>query len=785
MSKKILILITTVPSLLLMQLAAYALAWPNTMLRNTDIEITNVNRYEPSGLAYNPVTQKLFAVSDDGRLTRMNLDGTGQETVSLAYLDQNNGGTYRDFEAVTIVDPNSDKIYIGVENKDSIVELEWPEGGSASITKSWDLTGILNGPDNLGLEGLTFVPDAYHPFGETASGGLFYAAVQRSPVLNDASTVNDYLIYAFDIDLNAEGTTVVQQGDFYGIAVAPNTPTSDISDLLFSEETGVLYVLYDGANRLIEMNTLGEVLKNYTNVPVLDQEGLALVTRYPSETADVYLASDYFNNGNLNDPNNKKVIWLSGYPVTYSDLFNGVDPAPVPDPSPATLIQDAGFENYGTTGVSTDWRSYGIDHIRLTNEEVFEGDYALALDTIGGSGGVQQLGLPVEAGKTYRLTFNQKLLSGEMKVWFGVGTSNSDFEGSTLLAYPKGIWQPLVREITIPQVVEKNGVSYVNTDGTIRDFRLMINVKNGLGYVDGVSLKEISAAEKSSIYQFGTANWKNYNSIPVLEEMIIDQQDPANSSLHLVTANQVSGIEQVIKVEAGHTYELSYEALVQSGRVTPYMIIRGISKYTDFDGFVNPLYSYSHQDYTAVSRIFTVPEGSDAVYMRLVVAANSNVYFKNLVLREIDNDPFANDVVRDGAMDWLNTGLWTNIQTPAIKEKVGGALHIQSKPGYNYGIFERSLKNLEPNMTYELSFDVRVISGSVKPIIGNNSANSDFERSRSLVRRNANEEWVHYTDTFTTGGNAATPYSLLIFGYKGSAGNYAEAYIDNVSINVL
>ncbi|MDP3981022.1 MAG: SdiA-regulated domain-containing protein, partial [Chlamydiota bacterium] len=274
MKKLSIISIAIFVTILTSQLVAYAVPWLGSITRNNDIQITNVNRYEPSGLAWNSLNDRLFAVSDDGRVTRMNLDGTGQETVNFSYRDPNNGGTYRDFEAITIADPSSDKLYIGVEHRDSIVEIEWPEGGNISVTRAWDLTNVLIGSNNSGLEGLTFVPNAYLPenVSPSDSGGLFYAAVQRAVNLGDVATNNDYLIYAFDLDLSANGTTIVDPDVAHGITYAAGTPTSDISDMFFSKDTGVLSVLYDGANRLIEMNTEGVVLNDYSNVPVLDQE---------------------------------------------------------------------------------------------------------------------------------------------------------------------------------------------------------------------------------------------------------------------------------------------------------------------------------------------------------------------------------------------------------------------------------------------------------------------------------------------------------------------------------
>jgi hypothetical protein len=292
--KKPIFKIIVLSALLLSPLFASAVSWPASFTRHSDITMAVSWNYEPSGLAWNSVTNKLLTVCNTGQVTIMNLDGTEQDTTRMP--------SYMDFEAITIVDPNTTKAFIGLENRDSILEYDWSERRLTGRT--WDLTGVLTGADNQGLEGLTFVPNSYHPFAPSASGGLFYAGIQRPPVPGGAVN-DDYLIYAFDIDLSTSGRII----NWWGIPVPAGTPTSDISDLFFSKDTGVLYVLYDGANRLIEMTPDGRVLADYSNVPVADQEGVAVITNYPSETANIYLASD----------STKLIGHFSGYPVTYYD----------------------------------------------------------------------------------------------------------------------------------------------------------------------------------------------------------------------------------------------------------------------------------------------------------------------------------------------------------------------------------------------------------------------------------------------------------------------------------
>ncbi len=299
MKNKYLLLVIIAASLLFSGAVSAVVAWPTTLTKHGDIMMATLP-YEPSGLAWNPLTNKLLTVCNTGQITVMNMDGTGQVNTKMP--------SYMDFEAITIVDPNSTKVYIGDENPDAVFEYDLQT--KALTGKSWNLTSVLTGADNQGLEGLTFVPNGYHPFPNSASGGVFYAGIQRPPVPGGA-TNDDYLLYAFDIDLNTSGKIV----NWYGITLPSSIPNSDISDLYFNKDTGLLYVLFDGYDRLVEMKTDGTVVKDYSGVPVADQEGLVIKTNYPSLTADIYLGSD----------SGKLIGWYSGYPVDYDFDKDGVN----------------------------------------------------------------------------------------------------------------------------------------------------------------------------------------------------------------------------------------------------------------------------------------------------------------------------------------------------------------------------------------------------------------------------------------------------------------------------
>ena len=180
-----------------------------------------------------------------------------------------------DLEAVTIVDPNSNYIYVGIEHPDSIKEVDITTGKFTG--KVWDLTQWLTGPDNSGLEALTFVPNGRHSHEASPSGGLFYAGLQA-----------DGKIYLFDIDLAHSGIVTFEDD-----VITPVSGRADISDMFYSNKTDTLYAIFDGANSLVEMAPDGAVLCDYAlPLPNREQEGVVVVSPSPTLPAQIYIAQD-------------------------------------------------------------------------------------------------------------------------------------------------------------------------------------------------------------------------------------------------------------------------------------------------------------------------------------------------------------------------------------------------------------------------------------------------------------------------------------------------------------
>lgn len=216
--------------------------------------------YETSGIAWHSRLQKFFLVSDGGIVSSMNADGTGVSLWSL-------GG---DLEGICIARPQSNFVYLGIEHPDSIREFNIATG---QVTRTFTLTSWMTGPDNSGLEALTFVPDAGDP-----EGGLFYAGLQA-----------DGRIFVFRLPIRSSATSTVVT---HIRTIPAGNGISDISDMHYEAGQGVLYAIYDGANLLRAMTPDGTLMREWV-LPGNDQEGVTL------RGIELYVGEDYGSGGDV------------------------------------------------------------------------------------------------------------------------------------------------------------------------------------------------------------------------------------------------------------------------------------------------------------------------------------------------------------------------------------------------------------------------------------------------------------------------------------------------------
>lgn len=209
----------------------------------TDLTFALPAAFEGSGAVWHPVLQKLFLVSDDGRMTVTEASGALSVTRFVP----------GDLEGITIADPNSNFVYIGVEDPDSVLEVRIDNG---AIVRSFDLTPWMVDPANKGLEGLAFVPDPLDP-----EGGLFFAGEQ-----------NDGRIYKFRLPIksSATSTAVTYLGN-----VQPVAGRTDIRELSWDGEHGILWCEWFTPLKIGKLTSTGTFVSEW-NMIGAKPEGIAV-----------------------------------------------------------------------------------------------------------------------------------------------------------------------------------------------------------------------------------------------------------------------------------------------------------------------------------------------------------------------------------------------------------------------------------------------------------------------------------------------------------------------------
>lgn len=293
------------PRMLLAALALSAVAlpasaaswqWPQPVNVGQEL-IARDPSFEPSGAVWLSGRGSLVLVGDEGQVAEVTADGAVQNEWNL--------GRQFDLEDVTVIDSSSSIVYLGDENTSSALEFDLAEGRLTG--RAWSFASKLSEVDGAaGMEGLTFVPDGFHPFGETISGGVFYAGWQYD---------GDIYVFAPNLDVSGAQTFVEE--------IHMTSGYTDLAALSFNKNTGLTYALYDGLNILEERDAHGLLVNTY-QVPGNDQEGIAIVDNYPDATATVFIAEDTFH-----------VYSYAGYPVAYPIITPVPEPTPEPTPAPA------------------------------------------------------------------------------------------------------------------------------------------------------------------------------------------------------------------------------------------------------------------------------------------------------------------------------------------------------------------------------------------------------------------------------------------------------------------
>jgi uncharacterized protein YjiK len=214
--------------------------------------------FEPSGAAWQPRLKRLLVVGDQGLIASMDPDGGSVRTWSLP----------GDLEGIAVADPETDLVYVAVEQPAGIVEFDIAQG---RVLRRFPLPHLeaAGRKHNKGLEALAFVPDASDP-----EGGAFWAGVQTDGTVHELS---------LPLRSDRTRTTVREIRTF-----APVRGATDISGLDWDPATKTIWALFDKANEIVVLDRSGAVQATWT-VPGAGQEGIALTPEW------MFIADDSSN----------------------------------------------------------------------------------------------------------------------------------------------------------------------------------------------------------------------------------------------------------------------------------------------------------------------------------------------------------------------------------------------------------------------------------------------------------------------------------------------------------
>jgi uncharacterized protein YjiK len=206
---------------------------------------------EPSGICFHPTRKTLFVVSDEGEVTEIEKDGTPVFKTKIP----------GDLEGIT-VDQKSGLLYLIKEGDDVILEFDPDE---KEIIRTFPLNRAYRGDPNFiekakgrfdnGIESIVFVEDEKHP-----EGGTFYVGNQWDPPC----------IMEVQVPLKSAQERTAEA---YILRVLP-LKLDDPAALLYDPKTGLLNVVSDADNILVEITLDGRILREYAFLGD-NQEGIA------------------------------------------------------------------------------------------------------------------------------------------------------------------------------------------------------------------------------------------------------------------------------------------------------------------------------------------------------------------------------------------------------------------------------------------------------------------------------------------------------------------------------
>ncbi|HTJ34739.1 MAG TPA: lamin tail domain-containing protein [Dactylosporangium sp.] len=260
--------------------------WPGGAAVST-VDAANTFGTNLSGLAYEGQNVLWAVKNGPGTLYRLSWDGAQWSPAATYLLHYPDGTGDLDSEGVTLA---GGAVYVSTERNNAnngvsrpAVERFEPVAGASSLNavREWNLTADLPAvAANSGLEGITFVPDAYltaHGFRDEHTGAAY-----------DPATYPGHGDGLFLVGLEANGSVyayaLADDGSFTRVAtVASGFPS--VMDLQYEPETGHVWAVCDdtcqGRTATLDIDATGRfavtnVFERPAGMPNYNNEGFAV-----------------------------------------------------------------------------------------------------------------------------------------------------------------------------------------------------------------------------------------------------------------------------------------------------------------------------------------------------------------------------------------------------------------------------------------------------------------------------------------------------------------------------
>lgn len=263
-----------------------------------------------------------------------------------------------------------------------------------------------------------------------------------------------------------------------------------------------------------------------------------------------------------------------------------------------------------------------------------------------------------------------------------------------------------------------------------------------------------------------------------------------NESMHVSAQGTGGGFQQIdLPVEAGESYMFSMNYRLLSGELKPIFGIKDSNK--DFDNRVDILKQATPQDteeYWSYTRHITIPNNFAGDFRIVITLRNGEAYVDKMSLKKIGSyDYFSgsrsyddNWLTRDPWMDLAGTTHWRSWGTPIELKKDWDplpsdewdkALYLDAR-ATRAGAQQLNVPVIAGK--YRLKFSYLLSSGTLQPLLGIKTSNSDFEKSKVLL--SPADNWQQYERVFTLPQNFTGDFRMVFLLKDG------EGFIDDVTL---